>query len=44
MDKIRLSVVVGQGSSVVDFKIDNPSIGYKVGDVINKRSYPRFWI
>ena len=30
----RLSVVVGQGSSVVDFKIDNPGIGYKVGDVI----------
>ena len=29
----RLSVVVGQGSSVVDFKIDNPGIGYKVGDV-----------
>ena len=30
----RLSVVVGQGSSVTDFKIDNPGIGYEVGDVI----------
>ena len=30
----KVSVVVGQGSSVISFKIDNPGIGYKVGDIL----------
>ena len=31
----KVSVVVGQGSSIISFKIDNPGIGYKVGDILS---------
>lgn len=31
----KVSVVVGQGSSIISFKIDRPGIGYKVGDVLD---------
>jgi len=34
-DGAKLSVVVGQGSSVISFKVDNPGVGYKIGDVLN---------
>jgi hypothetical protein len=30
----KVSVSVGQGSSVISFKIDNPGVGYKPGDVL----------
>ena len=30
----KVTVSVGQGSSVISFKIDDPGIGYKVGDVL----------
>ncbi len=30
----KISVTVGQGSSIIDYKIDNPGIGYKVGDIL----------
>ena len=31
----KVSVSVGQGSSIISFRIDNPGDGYKVGDVLN---------
>ncbi len=30
----KVSVVVGNGSSIIGFKIENPGISYKVGDVL----------
>jgi len=30
--KAKITVEVGSGSSIIDFKIDSPGIGYKVGD------------
>jgi hypothetical protein len=33
----KVSVSVGQGSSIISFKIDNPGIGYKVGDILKVR-------
>lgn len=30
----KVSVTVGQGSSIIDYKIDNPGIGYRVGDIL----------
>jgi len=32
---VKISVSVGQGSSIISFKIDNPGIGYKVGDILS---------
>jgi len=31
----RVSVVVGNGSSIIGFKLEEPGIAYKVGDVLN---------
>lgn len=31
----NVSVLVGQGSSIISFKIDDPGIGYKVGDILS---------
>lgn len=31
----KVSVVVGQGSSIISFNIDNPGLGYKVGDILS---------
>ena len=31
----KVSVQVGNGSSIIQFNIDNPGIGYKVGDVLS---------
>jgi hypothetical protein len=30
----KISVVVGQGSSIISFKFDNVGVGYKVGDIL----------
>lgn len=32
--KAKVSVVVGENSNIISFKIDNPGVGYKVGDVL----------
>lgn len=31
----KVSVQVGSGSSIIQFSIDNPGIGYKVGDILS---------
>ena len=31
----KVSVVVGQGSSIINFSIDDPGIGYKRGDILS---------
>jgi photosystem II stability/assembly factor-like uncharacterized protein len=31
----KVSVQVGSGSSIIQFSVDNPGIGYKVGDVLS---------
>ena len=30
----KVTISVGQGSSVISFKVDDPGVGYKVGDVL----------
>jgi len=30
----KVSVQVGSGSSIIGFKLDNPGVGYKVGDIL----------
>jgi len=32
--RAKVSVVVGENSDIISFKIDNPGVGYKVGDVL----------
>ena len=34
----RVSVIVGQGSSVIDFNVENYGFGYKVGDILTIES------
>jgi len=36
----KITVEVGSGSSIIDFKFDNPGIGYKVGDKLKVVGIP----